>query len=93
MTNPDSRTTRLHFSLSPPRCLVPADQDMAGRSRAKAPAIQILKTAELSAPECKRKSVMQMHDAQISFPLPHRVMKTPKAFKSTFVAQRPNTYY
>jgi len=68
-------------------------QDMAGRSRAKAPAIQILKTAELSAPECKRKSVMQMHDAQISFPLPHRVMKTPKAFKSTFVAQRPNTYY
>ena len=72
---------------------MPADQDMAGRSRAKAPAIQILKTAELSAPECKRKSVMQMHDAQISFPLPHRVMKTPKAFKSTFVAQRPNTYY
>merc|ERR1712023_476658 len=29
-------------------------QDMAGRSRAKAAAIQILKTAELSPSECKR---------------------------------------
>merc|ERR1712205_179399 len=29
-------------------------QDMAGRSRAKAAAIQILKTAELKAADCKR---------------------------------------
>ena len=37
------------------------DQDMAGRSRAKAAAIQILKTAELTAEECKRPIVKQFH--------------------------------
>merc|ERR1719453_2081457 len=32
-------------------------QDMAGRSRAKAVAIQVLKTAELKSSECKRESI------------------------------------
>jgi large subunit ribosomal protein L18Ae len=68
-------------------------QDMAGRSRAKACAIQILKSAELKASECKRPIVSQFHKADISFPLPHRVVKTPKAFKTTFKASRPNTYF
>merc|ERR1712060_920738 len=68
-------------------------QDMAGRSRAKAVAIQILKTAELKPSECKRPIVKQMHAADIKFPLPHRVVKAPKEFKTTFKASRPNTYY
>tara|TARA_B100000459_G_scaffold136914_1_gene93769 strand:- start:28 stop:594 length:567 start_codon:yes stop_codon:yes gene_type:complete len=68
-------------------------QDMAGRSRAKAGAIQILKTAELAPSECKRPIVKQFHAADIKFPLPHRVLKTPKEFKTTFKASRPNTYY
>merc|ERR1712228_396 len=68
-------------------------QDMAGRSRAKAAAIQILKTAELEPKDCKRPIVKQLHSSKIKFPLPHRVMKTPKEFKTTFKASRPNTYF
>jgi len=67
-------------------------QDMAGRSRAKSVAIQILKTAELKASECKRPSIKQYHTTKIKFPLPHRVAKTPKAFKTTFKASRPTTF-
>ena len=67
-------------------------QDMAGRSRAKACAIQILKTAELKPEECKRPVVKQFHSGSIKFPLPHRVAKTPKEFKSTFAASRPTTF-
>ena len=67
-------------------------QDMAGRSRAKATAIQILKTAELKAPECKRPTVKQFHDTKIKFPLPHRIAKSPKEFKTTFKASRPSTF-
>ncbi len=68
-------------------------QDMAGRSRAKASAIQILKSSELKASECKRPIVKQMHNKAIKFPLPHRVLMTPKEHKTTFKATRPNTYY
>merc|ERR1712032_1181271 len=68
-------------------------QDMAGRSRAKAAAIQILKTAEIEPKDCKRPIVKQFHSSTIKFPLPHRVVKTPKEFKTTFKASRPNTYF
>ena len=64
-------------------------QDMAGRSRAKAVAIQVLKTAELKPEDCKRTVVKQFHSSAIKFPLPHRVAKTPKQFKTTFKASRP----
>merc|ERR1712232_1313696 len=68
-------------------------QDMAGRSRAKSSAIQILKTAELKPSECKRPVIKQMHSKTLKFPLPHRVPTTAKAYKTTFKAARPNTYY
>merc|ERR1739838_745098 len=58
-------------------------QNMAGLSRAKAASIQILRTAELKPSECKRPIVKQMHSASIKFPLPHRVVKAPKEFKTT----------
>ena len=67
-------------------------QDMAGRSRAKSNAIQILKTAELTPSECKREIITQYHTQKIKFPLPHRVAKTPKEFKSTFKASKPTTF-
>jgi len=67
-------------------------QDMAGRSRAKAVAIQILKTAELEPKECKRPGVTQYHSKTIKFPLVHRVAKTPKQFKTTYKATRPTTF-
>ena len=67
-------------------------QDMAGRSRAKQGAIQILKTAQLKPEDCKRPTVKQFHTKDIKFPLPHRIAKTPKAFKTTFKAARPTTF-
>merc|ERR1712146_260428 len=51
-------------------------QDMAGRSRAKGAAIQILKTAELTASECKRPNIKEYPSSKIRFPLPHRIAKT-----------------
>ena len=72
--------------------LARADQDMAGRSRAKAAAIQVLKTAVLAPSECKRPTVKQFHSSKIRFPLPHRVAKTPKEFKTTFKASKPTTF-
>ena len=67
-------------------------QDMAGRSRAKSAAIQILKTAELKPEECKRPIITKFHTSKIKFPLPHRVAKTPKEFKTTFKASAPTTF-
>jgi len=67
-------------------------QDMAGRSRAKAPAIQILKTAELKPSECKRPNIKQFHSSKIKFPIPHRIAKTPKQYKTTYTASRPTTF-
>merc|ERR1712146_371290 len=57
-------------------------QNMAGLSRAKAASIQILKTAELKPADCKRPNIKQFHDGKIKFPLPHRQIKTPKAYKT-----------
>ena len=68
-------------------------QNMAGLSRAKAAAIQILKVSELAPSECKRPDIKQFHKGDIQFPLPHRVRKTEKAYKTTFKASRPNTHY
>ena len=62
---------------------------MAGLSRAKAASIQILKTAELKPADCKRPNIKQFHDGKIKFPLPHRTIKTPKAYKTTCAPPRP----
>merc|ERR1711988_1770315 len=61
-------------------------QDMAGRNRAKAGVIQILKTAQLKPEECLRPIIKQFHSQTVKFPLPHQVSKTPKEFKTTFKA-------
>ena len=140
---------------------------MAGLSRAKAASIQILRTAELKASECKRPNITQFHariarsqvaaqvavprpcaspvaaawrlptgpcpppplwgpaggqqgsadqpwpttrcrrtrplaltlplntlqTKKIKFPLPHRIIKTPKAYKSTFKASSAKTFF
>merc|ERR1712216_167274 len=62
-------------------------QNMAGLSRAKAASIQILRTSELKASECKRPNIVQFHTQKIKLPLPHRIIKTPKAYKTTFEAK------
>merc|ERR1712070_1172516 len=47
-------------------------QNMAGLSRTKAASIQILRTAEITASECKRPNIKQFHSQKIKFPLAHR---------------------
>jgi large subunit ribosomal protein L18Ae len=55
--------------------------------------VQIIKTTELEAKDCRRDQVVQFHNSKISFPLTHRVYRAPsKALKgSIFKASRPNT--
>ena len=68
--------------------------EMAGRHRARATTVQIIRTTTLKPSECRRPSVMQYHNSKISFPLPHRITRAPtNQFKTTFKAQRPNTVY
>ena len=60
---------------------------MAGLSRAKAASIQILRTAELKASECKRPAITQFHArtarsqvaAQVAAPRPRAGAQRPRA--------------
>merc|ERR1719253_939499 len=69
--------------------------EVAGRHRGRASGVQIMKTAELSASECKREQTMMYLNSKIKFPLPHRVQRAPsKRLKgSIFKAKRANTFY
>merc|ERR1711957_975313 len=61
--------------------------------KAKAASIQILRTSELKASECKRPNIVQFHTQKIKFPLAHRIIKTPKAYKTTFKASSAKTFF
>lgn len=67
--------------------------DLAGRNRARARGMQIIRTVEVKPASCKRPNVQQFHDSKIKFPLAHRVPLSEKKFKSTFKASRPNTFF
>ena len=64
-------------------------RDMAARHRARAHSIQIMKIESIKAGDAKRPLTKQMHDNDIKFPLPHRILQYNK--KSIFVANRPST--
>ena len=53
----------------------PLPQEMGSRHRARAPVIQIIKTATVPAALCKRDSVKQFHDSKIRFPLTIRSVR------------------
>ena len=53
----------------------PGVQEMGSRHRARAPVIQIIKTATVPAALCKRESVKQFHDSKIRFPLTRRSIR------------------
>jgi large subunit ribosomal protein L18Ae len=65
--------------------------EMAGSHRADANAIQILKTVELKAAECRRPHVLQMHKGT-KFPVVRKMPLTQKKFKTLFKASRPTTF-
>lgn len=65
--------------------------DMAGRHRARRKSIQIMKVDAVPAKKTRRPGVKQFHNSKLRFALPHRVPRTPRAYRETFVAQRPST--
>lgn len=68
--------------------------ELSGRHRVRKAEIQIVKTAALKASECKRPTTQQFLNNSISFPLPHRIPRaSSKAFKSTFKATKPSTFF
>jgi len=67
--------------------------EMAGKHRVPYRMIQIFEVKEIKAAEAKRANVKQFHDARISFPLPHRVMKpSSRAHRAVFQARRTATH-
>mmetsp|Transcript_27630 Transcript_27630/g.81238 ORF Transcript_27630/g.81238 Transcript_27630/m.81238 type:complete len:87 (-) Transcript_27630:265-525(-) len=67
--------------------------DLAGRNRALPRGIQIIRTAEIKPASVKRNNVKMFLNSAIKFPVPHRIMRVEKKYKSTFKAQRPNTFF
>lgn len=49
--------------------------------------------AEVKAADCRRANIKQFHDAEIKFPMPHKLTRPPKAHKSLFLAKRPHTFH
>ena len=67
--------------------------DMAGRHRTRNKSIQIIKTATVATKDCKRENVMQMHGADLKFPMPHRQLRCEKAHKSDFAIMNARTHF
>ena len=68
--------------------------DMAGRHRSRFQSIQIIRTAQLKAGDCKRISTTQFHDSKLKFPLPHRVLRpASKQNRALYNCNRPTTHF
>ena len=66
-------------------------QEMGSRHRVRHPCIQIIKTATVTAAQCKRAATQQLHDSKISFPLTRKVLRpSSRKYRTTFKAVRPN---
>merc|ERR1712010_255868 len=92
----DSRsgTTNMHkeyTALSQNEAVQQMYQEMAGRHRARFTSIHIIKVAELEASKCIRANIKQFLNANIAFPLPHRISRFNKGNKGV-KHQLPDTY-
>ena len=68
--------------------------DMAGRHRSRAQAIQIIRTAVVPSNVVKRDATLQLITPNLKFPLPHRILRAPsKKVKSVFASFNPNTHF
>merc|ERR1712056_20065 len=68
-------------------------REMAARHRARPGSIQVLRTKQVKSNECRRPQNKQMHDPNIKFPLPRRVMSKAAQHARRFSTKRPNTIY
>merc|ERR1712070_739572 len=67
-------------------------QEMAGRHRARFSSIHVIKVQEIEAKDCIRKNTTQYLNANIAFPLPHRVLRAAnKGDRKGMKASRPHT--
>ena len=71
--------------------------EMAGRHRCRPRSIQIIRTATVAAKDLKRTNGMQYAQANVKFPLPHRVASGKRGQKAlsskTYTTVRPTTYF
>ncbi|KAI9186482.1 hypothetical protein LWI28_017710 [Acer negundo] len=59
--------------------------EMASRHRVRSQCIQIIKTATVSAKECKRESIKQFDNTKIKFPLVFKKVRPPsRKLKTTY---------
>merc|ERR1739838_959750 len=68
-----------------------AYRDMGARHRARPGSIQILKVAPVAVKDCRRNAITQLHNSQIKFPLPRKIMSKKAQNAPRFTTQRPNT--
>eukprot|EP00747_Dinoflagellata_sp_TGD_P087647 gnl/TRDRNA2_/TRDRNA2_163707_c0_seq11.p2 gnl/TRDRNA2_/TRDRNA2_163707_c0~~gnl/TRDRNA2_/TRDRNA2_163707_c0_seq11.p2 ORF type:complete len:188 (+),score=52.80 gnl/TRDRNA2_/TRDRNA2_163707_c0_seq11:80-643(+) len=66
--------------------------EMAGRHRAQPGSIQIINTAVIPASKCRRDHVLEMHDANLKFPVIRKMPLVAKNLRTTFKANRPMTF-
>ena len=67
--------------------------EMASRHRARRSVVQIMRTAEIPASECRRVNTTQFIDSSICFKLPRTIVRANEArYRSNFRASRPNAY-
>merc|ERR1712045_679892 len=94
----DSRSTtenmyREYRDVSLPLAVTQTYREMAARHRARPGSIQVLRTKQVKSNECRRPQNKQMHDPNIKFPLPRRVMSKAAQHARRFSTKRPNTIY
>merc|ERR1712080_101605 len=66
-------------------------RDMGARHRARPGSIQILKVAAIASSQCKRPHTTQMHNKEIRFPLPRKIMSKKAQNAPRFTTSRPST--
>jgi len=66
--------------------------EMAGRHRARACNLQIIRTATIKDSECKRPHTLQFHGGKVRFPLVRNMPMVPKKYRTPFKASRPVTF-
>merc|ERR1712110_998897 len=94
----DSRSTienmyREYRDISLPLAVTQMYREIAGRHRARPGSIQVLRTKQVKSNECRRPQNKAMHDPNIKFPLPRRVMSKKAQHERRFSTKRPNTIY
>merc|ERR1712168_568419 len=68
-----------------------AYRDMGARHRARPGSIQILRVESVAAKDCRRANIQQLHNSQIRFPLPRKIMSRKSQNAPRFTTKRPNT--